>query len=536
VTAVWAAVASAGAAPAAVVKPAPQLLGLRVGNGSAPFAGDRRLLTTVTPNGDGRRDRAIISFRLLEPARIRLDVVRTDSVKRAAPSAIVIWTKAARFGPGRHELVWKPRPDTPERTYVLRLTVTGVKGAKRLYGLARPQPHTTIRAPVVRVLGISATFSQRSYAPGDSAQVSVATDASSLRFQVFTLANVSNPTEQDLRTGGEAVTPAVTLDWRGHRNAPSTVRVVRAGDWPSGLYFLRITANDGRIGYAPFILRPRREGVHEVAVVLSTNTWEAYNFDDANGDGWGDSWYVSGAFRTIDVRRPFLDFGVPYRFRDWDLTVVSWLSRHGKGVDYLSDDDLARFSSGDELARAYDLVVFPGHEEYVTAHAYDVVRRYRDLGGNLLFLSANNFFWKVVRHGHYLTRVGEWRQLGRPEAALVGVQFDAGDYGGRQGPFEVTGALTDPWAFAGTGLRNGDRFGTYGYEIDKRAPSSPKGTRVLARIPHLMGPRRGAEMTYYETPRGAKVFAAAALNFAASADVPAVSQLLENLWARLSRP
>jgi hypothetical protein len=59
---------------------------------------------------------------------------------------------------------------------------------------------------------------------------------------------------------------------------------------------------------------------------------------------------------------------------------------------------------------------------------------------------------------------------------------------------------------------------------------------VLARIRNVMGPGRSAEMTYYETPRGAKVFAAGALNFAASADDPAVSQLLENVWARLSRP
>jgi hypothetical protein len=43
-------------------------------------------------------------------------------------------------------------------------------------------------------------------------------------------------------------------------------------------------------------------------------------------------------------------------------------------------------------------------------------------------------------------------------------------------------------------------------------------------------------MTYYETPAGAKVFAAGALNFAASAGQPPVSTLLENLLARLSVP
>jgi len=51
-----------------------------------------------------------------------------------------------------------------------------------------------------------------------------------------------------------------------------------------------------------------------------------------------------------------------------------------------------------------------------------------------------------------------------------------------------------------------------------------------------MGPGRTAEMTYYETPAGAKVFAAGALNFAASIGDPTVSQLVGNVWSRLSRP
>jgi N,N-dimethylformamidase len=100
----------------------------------------------------------------------------------------------------------------------------------------------------------------------------------------------------------------------------------------------------------------------------------------------------------------------------------------------------------------------------------------------------------------------------------------------------VSGAATASWVFAGTGLRNGDRFGRYGIEIDARSSASPPGTQLLASIPNLMGRGRTAEMTYYETPSGAKVFAAGALNFAASIGDPAVAQLVENVWSRLSRP
>ena len=108
--------------------------------------------------------------------------------------------------------------------------------------------------------------------------------------------------------------------------------------------------------------------------------------------------------RTVDLTRPFLDFGVPFRFRDWDLEFIARLNRTGKQVDFLSDDDLAAFRSGEQLAASYDLIVFPGHAEYVTEQEYDVVERYRDLGGNLMFLAANNFFWKVRRDGRRIVK------------------------------------------------------------------------------------------------------------------------------------
>jgi hypothetical protein len=162
-----------------------------------------------------------------------------------------------------------------------------------------------------------------------------------------------------------------------------------------------------------------------------------------------------------------------------------------------------------------------------------VVKRYRDLGGRLMFLSANNFFWKVERDGQLLRRVATWRKLGRPEAALVGSQWSASTGSAAQAPYVVQGAAAAPWAFAGTGLRNGSTFGRYGIEIDARSPSSPPGTAVLARIPNLIG-RRDAEMTYYETPAGARVFAAGVVDFAASINDPAVSRLVENVWSRLT--
>jgi N,N-dimethylformamidase beta subunit-like, C-terminal len=507
----------------------PALVDLHVTNGSAPFAGDGRLLATVSPNRDGFRDSATVHFRLTRPATVRMEILATNMVRAGKGATAAIWHGTRHFEAGRRSLTWRPAPSTQPRTYIVRLTV-----GRRIYGDYGPNGRQN--APVVRVQGVDAVFTRRSYAPGETAELRLATDARQLRLQVFAYQSPGRPSEQDVKTSGIAKTGPIRVDWSAHRDGPALLRVVRAGDWPSGLYFLRATAADGRVGYAPFIVRPRRLGAHRVAVVLATNTWAAYNFADADGDGWGDSWYVTGRHRTVDLRRPFLDFGVPFRFHDWDLEFVAWLNRTGKSVDFLSDDDLDALASGDELAKRYDLVVFPGHEEYVTGHEYDVIQRYRNDGGNLAFLAANNLYRRVDRVGQMLVRGATWRQLGRPESGIVGVQYVGSDQGQRQAGYEITGHAVAPWAFDGTGLADGDVFGRYGIEIDARTPASPSGIQVLARIPDLLGPGRSAEMTYYETPAGAKVFAAGALNFAASLGQPLVDRLLANVWARLSAP
>jgi hypothetical protein len=294
-------------------------------------------------------------------------------------------------------------------------------------------------------------------------------------------------------------------------------------------------------------VRPRRLGEHRVAVVLPTQTWQAYNFRDDDGDGKPDTWYA-GNGNVVRLFRPFLDRGVPYRFRHYDLPFLHWLARTGKQADFLADGDLDRIGGARRLALAYDLIVFPGHHEYVTTNEYDLIDRYRDLGGNLMFLSANDFFWQVERDGNTLTRTKRWRALGRPEAALIGVQYLGNDEGKRKGPWIAEHPAAVPWLFRGSGLAGGSRFGSGGIEIDATAPSSPRNIHVLAEIPRLYGPRFTAQMTYYETPAGAKVFAAGAFDLAESVfepDAPLTRarrseqrarRMLENLWAHLAAP
>ena len=373
----------------------------------------------------------------------------------------------------------------------------------------------------------TAVFTATSYWPGHLATLRIVTPVRALTLQIE-------------RAGAERAWSSVGKPW----GPPQQIRFrrpglnfvhVRVGAWSSGLYFARLTSPTGKDAtFAPFVVRPDHWGRSRVAIVLPTYSWQAYNFFDVDRDGRGDSWYVDSHRHSVQLGRPFLTGGKPPHYRTQQRGFLRFLVHTGKQADYLTDEDLESIASGDELAQRYDLIVFSGHEEYVTTHIYDVIQRYRDLGGNLAFLSADNFFWRVDLKGNRIWRIQLWRNLGRPEAALIGVQYHGNDRGGHAQPYIVTNAEAAPWLFAGLAVEDGAALGTvrYGIEFDATAPESPPGTAVLAVVnPGLANPAIVGQMTYYELG-GAKVFAAGTLGFGGS-DNPLAYVLFQNLWNHL---
>ncbi|NUT55684.1 MAG: hypothetical protein HOQ03_06845, partial [Thermoleophilia bacterium] len=511
---------------------APSAAKLSVRNVGRRYSGDRRYFASVSPGVKGR-DRASIRFLLDRPATVRLEALRTALRQRT-----VVWQSEQQLPAGRNRIWWKPDPKLPVGSYVMRLTVEDDAGNRKTYGGRRPATPSRSTTPVIRVLGVEAAFEKRSYAPGEPVQLTITADCERLTLQFLACGTESEYTDRTDEMRGHPIGPPLSFGWKRKRSAPYTVTLT-APSWPSGVYAAKLTTEDGRLGFAPLILRPVALGTSRQAVVMPTNTWQAYNFDDSDGDGWGDTWYAGGT-PPVRLNRPYRQRGTPPWFRRSDVPFLKFVRQTGKTPDFLAEDDLEAFPSGDELRRLYDLVVFPGHTEYVTQQAYDVVQRFRDLGGRLIFLSANNFFWRVDKSGQWMRRVKLWRDLGRPESALIGVQYRANDNGSRQGPFTILDAAGAPWLFAGTGLQNGSTLGQmvggYGIEIDAATQFSPPGTRVLARIPDLMGPGLSGEMSYYETAAGARVFAAGVLDFGGSITFQPVWQMLENLWRHMTSP
>ena len=202
---------------------------------------------------------------------------------------------------------------------------------------------------------------------------------------------------------------------------------------------------------------------------MPTSTWAAYNFYDEDGDGWGDTWYAHWRTNVVDLTRPHSTYGVPYRYRSYDLGFQHWLAQTGKRVDIMSDEDLELFHAGrpprrlrpDRLPRSHRVRdgagVRPRRGVPRQGRQPDVSRREQ-----------------LLPQDHAaVTSARRWSTSGatsaapsrRSSATSTSPRTAASD----RAPFTVVGAGVAPWAFEGTGLANGSTFGLYGIEIDARS-------------------------------------------------------------------
>ena len=289
---------------------APELQGLRADNGSSTrFDGDGPLLTTISPNGDDFRDKANFTFRLLEPATVTMDVTRTVKV----PS--VTYTTTTHLEPGLHTLTWAPATNTNPRTFLIRFTAVDTAGNKIVYGAPNAFVGRYPKGVVVRVQGIDAGAAQPSYAPGQVARIHIATDEPSFDVRMFHSGPETVVTYADNQFAGVDVgIEPIHIDWTKYQSEQHSI-TFQVPNVPSGLYYLQLSGADGRVGYAPFVVRPAILGAaSRVLVILPTNTWEAYNFQDVDGNGYGDTWYAGPPNGRVDLSRTYIARGQPPRF------------------------------------------------------------------------------------------------------------------------------------------------------------------------------------------------------------------------------
>jgi hypothetical protein len=397
---------------------------------------------------------------------------------------------------------------------------------------------------------------------------------------------------------GDWTQTGINFNKVGYGNNPHHTQLLTAPE-RSGLYYVEAKGLSGAWFAAPWVVAPAVPSA-PIAVVLSTNTWNAYNnfggrSNYVNSTGlppepivygrqeleryqaaaFGEWHRPDGSYPPLSFQRPELGNLVPenadpthslpgrlessHAPAEWRL--LAWLERNGFTYDTYSD---AQLTDGTLDLDAYRVLMISGHPEYWTRQQYERTRDWvQQRGGRLLYLGGNGLNCEVtyptpttMQTNTYLNPTNgslgmfddadptrwldsRFDRAVESEARLLGVaSTETGIMTGA--PYRVVDA--SHWVYEGTGLGNGDLFGTEsqhervpggasGHETDKMTANSPAGTKLLGK--GLNPDNGGAEMVIHETASGGAVFSVGSIIWPASLMVDdGVSAITRNVLRR----
>ena len=237
---------------------------------------------------------------------------------------------------------------------------------------------------------VEAFFTSESYPRGGKAHLVIADQPRAVSVRIFHAGAESTWTTANDQMFGLPVTPPRTI---GRVNGKRAVNI-RLGSWPSGVYYAEVKAAGGAHRLRAVRPGPRHWGEHKVAIVLPTQTWQAYNYRDDDGDGRPTRGTAAAAGRRRSTgrsrtaasrrtsrttpRRPAL----ARRRRDatstTSPTATSTRSRRRPAAPRVRAADLRGPSRVRDRPRVRRRHALPQR------------------GGNLMFLCANNFYRRVT--------------------------------------------------------------------------------------------------------------------------------------------
>jgi hypothetical protein len=323
-------------------------------------------------------------------------------------------------------------------------------------------------------------------------------------------------------------------------------------NWPSGLYLARVEArsdvvdplgggggeNAGRRKGAaarfggpfpppapldiPFVVRAPKPQAR-ILLAVADNTYSAYNFWGGRSvygfgcSGWptwvgpsSSPFHAPYGFRVSFLRgNAPMEPEVAAKWRTYELPLLQWCQRQGIAVDVCTESDLHKY---EEVLDGYCLLLIVGHSEYWSGPMRDRVEGWVRKGGNVAFFAGNVCWWQVRFEDEGDTMVCykqkafdpasaspdtlptttvNWYEpyLNRPETQLTGVRYSDSGAKPTDG-MQYTVEDASHWAFANTGLQNGNMFGLYGpdslsvvgTETDCQVPDSPSNFHRLAHV------------------------------------------------------
>lgn len=384
---------------------------------------------------------------------------------------------------------------------------------------------------------------------------------------------------------------------------PSFTLTVPA-DWTSGIYAAQLTdtaetSPELTTYFITFIVRSGPGNAKPIALLASTNTYQAYNFwPGGGGADQSGSFYADCAGQNARTKVSFLrpapsampvsihamcgpsDPNVTYSRNDWqyfenvrtdhmvagDVRIARWLEKQKYSYSVLTDWDIDRDFSANGKLTILDPTVTPAliigtHNEYWSQPMYDALTQYVDKGGNLMVLGGNSLYRHVVIATDPVTgnRTIEdgplWSAADRQK--LLGI----GGYNGLH-PYCTSNlgeVSTSHWAYTtpltvptgvymgGSGemktpsdqcTQTGNRAEAVGWETDY---ASVRFARSWAELAGINSVPNLADVFYFQRPSAGSVFLAGSITFGQSliydANSSAVmTKLIQNVLSRMNKP
>lgn len=328
---------------------------------------------------------------------------------------------------------------------------------------------------------------------------------------------------------GDYSRSGVTWNKQGY-GSPHLSQFVTAPD-RSGLYYLHAKTESGQFFSFPWVVAPVQPQA-SIAVVASTNTWNAYNnfggrsnYINAtalparptvnarldlnryiHAESFNEWHPLDSDYAPLSFERPELGNAVPedrvvtdsiagrlasaMAPAEWRL--LGWLEREGFSYDYYSDHQL---HVGALNLDAYKVLIISVHPEYWSGVMYQRVKNWvYERGGRLMYLGGNGLNCEIeylddstMRVNSHLASTGgelgmtdpsnpdqylesRFHRTVESEANLLGVvTTDSGIM--TAAPYRVIDS--SHWVFTGTGLREGDEFGEA--SLHERCPGGASG-------------------------------------------------------------
>ena len=332
---------------------------------------------------------------------------------------------------------------------------------------------------------------------------------------------------------------------------------------PTGWYIIKVK-NAEFTRFTSIFIKPRPENrKNRIAILFSTNTWNAYNH-------WGgQSLYSKNYTPKVSFNRPqilanpfientYVNHQTYYQAANMDRNFTQLLDSAKIGYDAYSMDDL---EWNHEVLAEYDKLVLLTHSEYWSWNMIRNLNTCLDSGVSLIALAGNISAYVTSLDSTdrsisvYKQEENMWSNADTAQIRPFGTEFSYLGFHSYS-PYQVL--VDSSWVFEGTGFKKGDLFGqisdvfdytvmydswwqnllsltkkgnkgaSSGQEIDKIYPHTPNNWVTIAAGLNAAYPGHGevypdpaldwlenggADMGYYLHPGGGMVFNVGSMAF-----------------------